>query len=118
MAYILPAAQPLVIGIALNRSRRVFSERDRLLLNLIRPPLIQAYQGAEVVTQMSRQTGLALQGLEQLDRAVIFVTRQGRVLQMTSRVQQILVKYFPDSLSTTPSIPEILQRWVRHQVDG
>ena len=35
---------------------------------------------------------------------------------MTSRVPRLLVKYFPDSLRA-PAIPEILQRWVRHQVD-
>jgi hypothetical protein len=79
MAFILPAAQPLIIGIALNRSRSDFSERDRLLLNLVRPHLIQAYRNADSVTQMSRQSRLALQGLTQLNRATIFLTKQGRV---------------------------------------
>src|SRR3972149_12298406 len=43
MAIGLPLPPPLVIGIALSRSRGDFSERDRRVLNLLRPHLIQPY---------------------------------------------------------------------------
>ncbi|HEX7280352.1 MAG TPA: LuxR C-terminal-related transcriptional regulator [Solirubrobacterales bacterium] len=36
----------MVIGIAMNRDRRSFSERDRLLLELLRPHLTRAYGAA------------------------------------------------------------------------
>jgi DNA-binding CsgD family transcriptional regulator len=44
MAVTIPSANGLVIGIALNRARRDFSERDRSVLDMIRPHLVQAYR--------------------------------------------------------------------------
>jgi hypothetical protein len=55
MAVTLPASAPLVIEIAVNRSSRDFSEWDRLLLNLLRPHLIQAYRNAELATQLRQE---------------------------------------------------------------
>ena len=44
MAVTIPSANGLVIGIAVNRNRRDFSERDRSMLDLVRPHLAQAYR--------------------------------------------------------------------------
>src|ERR1700736_6754640 len=44
MAVTIPSSNGLVIGIALNRARRDFSERDRSVLDLVRPHLVQAYR--------------------------------------------------------------------------
>jgi DNA-binding CsgD family transcriptional regulator len=44
MAVTIPSANGLVIGIALNRTRRDFAERDRSVLDLVRPHLVQAYR--------------------------------------------------------------------------
>jgi hypothetical protein len=45
MAVTIPSANAaLVIGIALNRAGRDFSERDRSVLDLVRPHLVQAYR--------------------------------------------------------------------------
>lgn len=46
MAITIPSSPELVIGIALNRSRSDFLERDRALLDLLRPHLVQAYRNA------------------------------------------------------------------------
>jgi len=46
MAVTIPSSPDLVIGIALNRSRSDFSERDRSMLDVIRPHLVQAYRNA------------------------------------------------------------------------
>jgi DNA-binding CsgD family transcriptional regulator len=47
MAVVLPAPRPVVLGIALNRSDIDFSERERALLNLLRPHLVQAWYSAK-----------------------------------------------------------------------
>ena len=44
MAVTIPSSNGLVIGIALNRARRDFSERDRSVHDLVRPHLVQAYR--------------------------------------------------------------------------
>src|ERR1700686_2471286 len=41
MAVTIPSSDALVIGIALNQARRDFSERDRSVLDLVRPHLVQ-----------------------------------------------------------------------------
>src|SRR5260370_39982317 len=48
VAVAIPSTSDLVIGIALNRSRADFSERDRAVLEAIRPHLAQAYRNATV----------------------------------------------------------------------
>lgn len=56
MAVTLPAPAPLVI--AVNRSGKDFSEQERLLLNLLRPHLIQAYRNAESATRLRQDSTL------------------------------------------------------------
>lgn len=51
MSLAMPAEPPLVVGIALNRSHRDFSENDRIALNLLRPHIAQAYRYALMRTR-------------------------------------------------------------------
>ncbi len=57
----LPAPDPLVIALALSREDRDYSERDRAVLNLLRPHLIQAHWNARV----RARTRAALLGMQQ-----------------------------------------------------
>src|SRR5215211_1338491 len=107
IAVTLPAPAPLVIGIALNRSSGDFSERDRLLLNLLRPHLVQAYQNAEAVTRLR-------QAVEDSDLGVVFLTEKHRIHWCTEHARGWLSKYFELSRSAD-SLPESLQRWIEHQ---
>jgi DNA-binding CsgD family transcriptional regulator len=55
MAVTIPSTPELVIGIALNRSRVDFSERDRSMLEAIRPHLAQAYRNAAERTRLAER---------------------------------------------------------------
>ena len=55
VAVVLPSPPPLVVGIALNRSHRDYSERDRLVLDTLSPHLVQAYRNAEAVTRLQNE---------------------------------------------------------------
>ncbi len=46
IAFTLPADSGQVLGVALSRRRRDFSDRERELLELVRPHLIQAYNNS------------------------------------------------------------------------
>jgi DNA-binding CsgD family transcriptional regulator len=74
MAIGLPAPRPLVIGIALNRDRRGFDERDRLLANLIRPYLVQTHRCVHLAASLEAASALALD-----NRVAAFVSADGRV---------------------------------------
>ncbi len=113
ISIMIPAQPSVLIGIPLNRARRDFGERDRLLLNLVRPHLIQAYRNAEAVTEIGQDLS-ALGQMGEFGRAVI-VTGQGRVRVMTTRARQWLAEYFGVPSRGGDRLPEGLQQWVRHQ---
>lgn len=111
MAVTLPAPPRLVVGIALNRSRRDFSERERQLLNLLRPHLIQAYQNAETVTRMEEEQARTQRALDKLPYGIIGVTREGRVRLGNARAVRMLTVYFGGSPQRGDRLPEELERW-------
>jgi GAF domain-containing protein len=116
IAITLPAPPPLVIGIALNRSRPDFSERERHLLALLRPHLIQAYRNAEAVTHRQLQlVRLGRQVVEEWERGVIVLDRNGRVKQWTGQARWWVIEYF-GKIRSARFLPEPLQRWVTRQL--
>jgi DNA-binding CsgD family transcriptional regulator/GAF domain-containing protein len=114
MAAILPTPAPLVFGIALNRSERDFSERERLLLDLLRPHLARAYRNAEAMAQLQWEAAHQRQALEELERGVISLTEQRRVRWHTEKALRMLAEYF-EPATQTDRLPESLSRWVGHQ---
>lgn len=79
MAFCLPSAPEVVIGFALNRERRDFSERDRTVLNLIRAPMISALAAVERYATLGRRLAAVERGLESGGAGVVTVdTRAGR----------------------------------------
>ncbi len=115
MAITLPTPPPLVIGIALNRSGPDFCERERLLLNLLRPHLIQAYRNAEAVSRMQQELTAFRQVMGGLDQGVVCLTRDGRIRLQTARAQHLVAEYFGGSRRRANRLPETLRRWVRQQ---
>jgi DNA-binding CsgD family transcriptional regulator len=79
IAFTLPAPSAHVIGFALNRKRDDFSERDRDMLQAIRPFVIQAYTEA-VARARTRATIAALESATgATEQAVVVVGRAGQV---------------------------------------
>jgi hypothetical protein len=64
MSLIPCAAPPVVIGIALNRRVGDFSERDRLLLNLLQPHVQQAFANAEVFSAVQHELASLREAVE------------------------------------------------------
>jgi DNA-binding CsgD family transcriptional regulator len=115
IAFVLPAPPPLVVGVALNRRRPDFSERDRLVLNLLRPHLIQAYRNAEAVTRLQQEVTLVERGIAELGGAIVLLHSDGRVREMTPLARQWLSRYFQHPSPRGNGLPEALVRWVKQQ---
>ncbi len=115
MAITLSPAQPSFIALTLNRSRRDFSERDRPLLNLLRPHLIQAYYNAEAVTQMQQKLAGLERALYELDYGVIVLSEKQRVREMTDRARQWVTDYCGKFPRHSQRLPVMLQQWVVSQ---
>jgi DNA-binding CsgD family transcriptional regulator len=117
MTIIFPAAKAYLIGFALDRSgREDFSERDRLLLDLLRPHLMQARQHAEAAARAQRQSEALRQGLEGSERGLIILSEDnvGRVVWATERAKRWIEEYF-EPPRRADQLPESLRGWIEHQ---
>jgi DNA-binding CsgD family transcriptional regulator len=79
IAFILPSTPRLTIGVALTRTAADFSERERQLLELTRPHLIQAYRAAELRERLATTIGGLRTGLDAEGTALVLLERDGTV---------------------------------------
>lgn len=99
------------ICLTISRSHSSFSERDRDLLDLIRPHLVQAYHNAMKFSEIQRQVTQRDLVLSQF--GTILLSADGHIQLMTKRACQLLAQYFTPS---SPNyLPETLQRWFENR---
>lgn len=104
MVTLLPAPEPLLIGVALNRSGRDFSERERDLLNLLRPHLAAAYRNAEARTLLRASEELSVEREETL----VLLGPLGEPLSVTPLAARLLAAFGEGFF------PEQLRQWLDH----
>jgi DNA-binding CsgD family transcriptional regulator len=124
MVYFLPPADPVgrsgdpqppapLSSFALHRPERSFTERDRLMLNLLRPHLAQAYsnlQHLQTVQQSAHQLQKSLDCL-----GVIVLDATGHIQSLPPQAARWLHTYFTPSTSPR-QLPDRLWSWVKHQI--
>jgi DNA-binding NarL/FixJ family response regulator len=98
-------------GIGLHRDQ-LFAERDRLLLDIVRPHLYQAYENAKTFTQLKRWAAGLEQGLAAFSGGVIELTADRRIANSTANIRRLLAEYFGGS-SACDRLPETLDLWLR-----
>jgi DNA-binding CsgD family transcriptional regulator len=109
----LPHSDVRVVAFVLNRNRRSFTERDRLMLNLLRPHLFQAYSNAQTFHQVSQDLGQLQQSLTHL--GCIRLDTTGALQWITPQAELWLAQYLEPT--TSPGhLPDSLWSWVQHQV--
>jgi len=110
IAFGLPG--PTVIGIALNRASRSFSERDRALLDLLSPHLAQAHRRT-----LERERAVAVmaaleRGLAEQDAAVVLVDAGGAIAFASGRAPRLLAEYFPQAGGRGAALPPPVAEWL------
>src|SRR2546427_9045447 len=111
----LPAPPPRVAGVALGRSGPDFSERDRMLLSVLQPHIVQAHRNAESFSQVKREATLALTGLEEIGQGIVLLGQDGGIKLATRLARQWLTTYFGHPTLRAKRLPGALQRWVKFQ---
>jgi DNA-binding CsgD family transcriptional regulator len=104
----------LMIGLSFNRARRGFSQRDRDILNLLRPHVLQAYLTCRQL-QILRNADGVRRGtiIDRLPIGLICVDRKGKVIWSTEPVRNILVAYYPDAADSIHGLPHAVRVWLR-----
>ncbi len=110
----LPAPRPIVIGIALSRGGRTdYSERDRTVLQLVRPHLVQAYRNAQLHTALRGSLEAVTGALAAEGRSVLLVDDAGRVEPLGAGAAATLCRFFPPARGH--DVAETVLDWLRAQ---
>jgi DNA-binding CsgD family transcriptional regulator len=101
-----------LVGFSLKRTQH-FTERDRLILNLLRPHLSQAHCNAQQFQRLQQDLSQVQQTLNQLD--LVILNAKGQVQRITPQANVWLETYFSPPTGLL-QLPEHLWAWVKHQV--
>jgi DNA-binding CsgD family transcriptional regulator len=107
-------AAGLMIGLSFNRGRRGFSPRDRAVLNLLRPHLLQAYASCRDRQVLRNADGIRRGTVvDRLPLGLVCVDAKGRVIWTTDPVRQMLLDHFHDAASSIHGLPQAIRHWLR-----
>jgi DNA-binding CsgD family transcriptional regulator len=109
----LVQADTILTGYILNRHECSFTERDRLILNLLRPHLFQAYTNTQQHDRLQQQTRQLQRSLDYL--GTIVLDGEGWVRSIAPQATIWLENYFTKPTSTR-QLPDNLRSWVKHQI--
>jgi DNA-binding CsgD family transcriptional regulator len=115
LAGAFPYAWPDLAGLIVNRSRRTFTERDRLVLNLLRFHVSEACRNANMV-DANRVAGIAEAFVPLLDGGTIVLDRTGSVLFISAQAHKHLESFFAVEKPFRGGIPETITQWVRREL--
>lgn len=107
---LLPGA--VMIAYAINRSRRGFSERDRQVLERLRPHLAEAYVQARERERASAVVAAQQAGLDEGNTAVILLDADGRVVHASGTARELLASYFGREPRDGTLLPPSFADWV------
>ena len=112
--YELSQADVTRVAFTLQRPQRNFTERDRLVLNLLRPHLYQAYCNAQHYQQLQQNLSQLQQSLNHL--GLVILNTEGQVQFVTPQAVVWLEIYFSKPTGSL-QLPDHLWGWVKHQVN-
>jgi DNA-binding CsgD family transcriptional regulator/PAS domain-containing protein len=112
IAFALPSPDTLVIGMALSRGGADFAERDRRVLDLARPHLIQAYRNAELRGRSARVLAALRDGLDDVGQAVVVLDERDRVAFVTGEAERLLGAAIGARPRVGAPLPAPLDGWV------
>jgi DNA-binding CsgD family transcriptional regulator len=112
MAVTLPAPKPVVLGLALCRADKDFSERDCAALNLARPHLAQAWRNAGEQARLRGLVDAANDAHEGSGMVVLWDPPE----ELTPGALLTLYRFFGDPAPTS-ALPTRVEKWVEAQRD-
>jgi DNA-binding CsgD family transcriptional regulator len=103
-------------GLVLNRAKGNFSARDRTLLDLLLPHLVQAQSTAARLTELQHDVSSLEQGAELAGVGVVLLDRERRIRVMSKRARRWLDAYFGPLRGSSNCLPQALDDWVINEM--
>jgi GAF domain-containing protein len=113
VAFTLPARAPLIVGVALTRTRQDFTDREVQLLAFARPHLMHACRNAELHSARNAMLAALEQGLDTLGQRIIVLDAHGRIEFATDSARRLL----SDSKANPRGLPDEIRAWLANQRD-
>jgi DNA-binding CsgD family transcriptional regulator len=113
--YQLSQVDTTLVGVSLNRSQRSFTERDRLILNLLRPHLFQAYCNVQHYQQLQQALSQLQQTLNHLN--LVILNADGYIQSIAPQAILWLESYFAKP-TCSHQLPDHLWSWIKYQIAG
>lgn len=101
--------------LALSRKGMDFSERDRLMLTLLRPHIINAVRNVKELGRFKDEIAMLHKAADDDSRSVALLERDGKVKWISRRARYYLAEYLGASLTDMYRLPLELEEWVRRQ---
>jgi DNA-binding CsgD family transcriptional regulator len=109
LSFVLPHPD-LLVGIALNREVRGFSEDDHRLANYLRPFLVQAYRNAAAFDRSRLLLDQMNTRLEADGEGLVLCDADGHLVDRTPGAADLLDRWFPSAEPT--QMPAALADWL------
>ena len=103
-----------VFTMALSREVRDFSDRDKRVLDLLVPHLIQARKVAAGLTGLRREVAALEQVADLANVGVVFLDHDRRIQHISVQSRRLLDAYFASPRDSANSLPRVLDTWVAH----
>ena len=102
----------LLVGIALNRTTSDFSEREKLLLDLLSPHVCRAHRTAGMLARANQQRQQMHGWMEELGIETIAVRGRCSIDEATPNAQRLLTSYFPQPGRRADRLPSDVRDWL------
>lgn len=111
----LPTRKPLIAALVFNRKTNDFSDRDRAVLNILRPHLATAFDSARFTSRLRKSLARYHGALEDMPEGIVVLNGLSRVELGTHKARYWMGKYFPGAARAPGALPEELAAWLRRQ---
>ena len=101
-----------LVAIVLSRGRRTFNDRDRGLLELLRPHLAQAFAQVRERERIAQLLAGLENRLEAAGAAVLQVDATGRIAHASGFGVELLSAYLSSEVRVGRSVPEPIRSWL------
>jgi DNA-binding CsgD family transcriptional regulator len=113
IGFSVPVSREKTALFALSRKSPDFSERDRLLLTLLKPHMVSALRNAMEIDRIRLERDLLQKGAEAERQGAVLFQSDGVVLCISPVAKELLARYIDAELAEGDTLPGPLLKWFK-----